>query len=75
MPRRLRELKADLRRAGFVEQPGRGKGSHSWWSHPLAPDSPVNLAGQDGADAQRYQEREVRNALAAVAKVQHGAGE
>jgi hypothetical protein len=66
MPRKIRELKTSLRRAGFVERPRRGKGSHSWWIHDLAPGFPVNLSGQDGADAQPYQETQVRAALAVV---------
>jgi len=66
MPRKVRQLKADLRRAGFVSAPKRGKGSHSVWLHPLAPQNEVTLAGHDGDDAQPYQEREVRRALDAV---------
>jgi hypothetical protein len=31
MPRKIRELKAELRRAGFVERPA--KGSHTFWEH------------------------------------------
>lgn len=30
MPRTIRQLKADLRRAGFVEDTKRGAGDHSW---------------------------------------------
>jgi len=74
MPRKVRQLRADLRRAGFVLDPQRGKGSHTWWTHTLAPGNPVNLAGQDGDDAQRYQEHAVRAALAAVAQARHDAG-
>ena len=66
MPRKIRELKADLHRAGFIERTRRGKGDHSWWSHDLAPAFPVNLDGRDGSDAAHYQERDVRVALAAV---------
>jgi len=66
MPRKVRQLKADLRRAGFVSDPKRGKGSHSVWLHPLASQNEVTLAGHDGDDAQPYQEREVRRALDAL---------
>lgn len=66
MPRKIRELKQDLRRAGFVEDTQRGKGSHSWWRHPEAPGIAVNVAGRDGADARQYQEREVRDAIRAA---------
>lgn len=60
MPRKIRQLKADLRKAGFVERPG--KGSHTNWAHPLLP-SGVTLSGHDGDDAKPYQERDVREAL------------
>ena len=66
MPRKVRALKADLRRAGFTSDTKRGKGSHSVWQHPLAPQNEVTLAGHDGNDAQPYQERDVRRALDAL---------
>jgi predicted RNA binding protein YcfA (HicA-like mRNA interferase family) len=59
MPRKVRELRADLRRAGFVL--ANTEGSHQTWRHPTG--RRVILAGRDGADAQRYQEREVRAAI------------
>jgi predicted RNA binding protein YcfA (HicA-like mRNA interferase family) len=62
MPRKIRELKRDLRDAGFELQPKRGKGSHSIWKHPLVPQAIV-LSGADGDDAQGYQEREVRQGI------------
>lgn len=64
MPRKIRQLKADLRRAGFVAEPKRGKGSHTVWVHEHEPGITVVLAGQDGDDAKLYQERDVRNAIA-----------
>ena len=60
MPRTLRELKGDLRQAGFSERPG--KGSHTVWHHPLVPGRVV-LSESDGDDAKRYQERMARDAL------------
>ena len=66
MPRKLRELRADLRRAGFRHLPRRGKGSHTYWEHPADPGARVNLAGADGADAKPYMEQQVRAALARV---------
>lgn len=60
MPRKIRQLKADLRRAGYHEAKKRGKGSHSVWRHPLVPDA-VNLSGHDGADARDYQESMVQD--------------
>ena len=61
MPRKTRELKADLQRAGFEWRPG--KGSHGKWIHPLLPEVRVILSGADGEDARDYQERDVRRAL------------
>lgn len=41
MPRKIRQLMADLQRAGFVEIPSRGKGSHSFWKHLTYAEIPV----------------------------------
>ena len=61
MPRKIRELRADLRRAGWDVI--RQSGSHQIWKHPLVPGVEVNVAGHDGADAREYQERDVREAV------------
>ncbi len=66
MPRKIRQLKSDLRKSGFVEQADRGKGSHSWWHHPQFSAAVVTLSGKDGDDAQPYHERNVRQAIAHV---------
>ena len=63
VPKKIRELKAMLRKAGFIYRPG--KGSHTVWSHPQLEDS-VTISGKDGADAKRYQEKDVKNALEAL---------
>ncbi len=60
MPKKIRELKKMLLKAGFSYRSG--KGSHTVWSHPRLPYSLV-LSGKESADADRYQERDVRNAL------------
>jgi len=60
MPRKIRELKADLRRAGFVVEPG--KGSHTRWRHRRVPGR-ITLSGGDGDDALPYQEKDVRTTL------------
>ncbi len=60
MPRKIRELKRDLRRAGYSLRPNRGKGSHTVWEHPLVPDD-LTLSGHDGDDAKPYQEDDVRD--------------
>ena len=59
MPRKLRELIADLERAGFVNRGG--KGSHRNYLHPRGVR--VTLSGQSGADARYYQEKEVRQKI------------
>ena len=62
MPRKIRELRSEVKREGFSLQPKRGKGSHSIWKHPLGPQ--VNIPGQDGDDAKPYMEKELRGAIA-----------
>ena len=62
MPRKIRQLRAELARHGFRKAAGRGKGSHTYWTHDLL-SYPVVLSGKDGDDADHYQERDVRNAL------------
>ncbi len=56
MPKKIRDLKAMLRKAGFRWRPG--KGSHTIWEHPLAEVS-VTISGNDGTDAKPYQEKQV----------------
>lgn len=63
MPRKIRELKRDLRRAGYSLLPHRGKGSHTVWEHPLVPDD-LTLSGHDGDDAKSYQEVDVHDYIA-----------
>lgn len=64
MPRKLRELRQDLRKAGFFI--GRQHGSHQTWLHSDVEHVKVTLAGKDSADAKPYQEREVREGIASV---------
>ncbi len=75
MPRKLRELRRDLRRHGYAID--RQTGSHQIWEHPDVPGFAVNLAGRDGADAQRYQEELVRDGIrrAGAARQQKELGE
>ena len=61
MPRKIRELIADLRKAGFGMD--RQKGSHRQFKHP-AFEGTVTLAGAEGDDAKSYQERQVAKAIA-----------
>ena len=60
MPKKIREIKAMLRKAGFKYDPG--KGSHSKWKHPKL-DSYIVIARKDGADAPRYLEKQVADIL------------
>jgi hypothetical protein len=61
MPRKIRELKADLQRAGFTFRTA--KGSHIIWTHPLLPYDRLSLSGNDGDDAKAYQEKDVHTIL------------
>jgi predicted RNA binding protein YcfA (HicA-like mRNA interferase family) len=60
MPKKIRELKQILRKAGFTEIAG--KGSHTNWIHPNY-NGKLTVSGQDGADAKRYQEKEISLAI------------
>ena len=60
MPKKVRELIAQLEKAGFVNKGG--KGSHRKFVHPNAA-LPVVISGKLGADARKYQERAVAQAL------------
>ena len=62
MPRKVRQLIADLEKAGFVNRGG--KGSHRNFTHPKGVR--VTLSGGSGDDAKHYQERVVRRALDAM---------
>jgi predicted RNA binding protein YcfA (HicA-like mRNA interferase family) len=64
VPRKIRQLVADLEQAGFNRVAG-GKGSHRKFMHPQFPGF-VLISGHDGDDAQFYQEKHVRNALRLV---------
>ena len=61
MPPKVRKLKPDLGKAGFVWEPG--KGSHTHWYYRDDYSIWVQLSGNDGADAKEYQVRQVRDAI------------
>ena len=63
MPRKIRQVEQALRRAGFVVDPARGKGSHRWWKHPDY-GLVVELSGNAGSDVQRYQDKQANEAIA-----------
>jgi predicted RNA binding protein YcfA (HicA-like mRNA interferase family) len=60
VPRKLRELEADLKRSGFRRSPG--KGSHRNYTHPRFPGV-VTISGKEGDDAKPYQEKQVAAAI------------
>ena len=62
MPKKVRELKQMLRRAGWELITGGGKGSHSKWRHSKV-SRKVTLSGNDGDDAQPYQQKDVERAV------------
>ena len=59
MPRKVRQLIADLEKAGFVNRGG--KGSHRNFIHPKGPR--VTISGGRGDDAFPYQESQVRRRI------------
>lgn len=61
MPPKIRNLKADLGKAGFVWEPD--KGSHVHWFFQPDPTIRVLLSGNDGDDAKPYQIKDVREAI------------
>jgi predicted RNA binding protein YcfA (HicA-like mRNA interferase family) len=60
VPLKIRDLLADLERAGFINRGG--KGSHRNFVHPKVA-RPVTISGAAGDDAKHYQVRAVRRAI------------
>jgi predicted RNA binding protein YcfA (HicA-like mRNA interferase family) len=60
MPPKIRELIAELERAGFINRGG--KGSHRTYFHPKGTKT-VTISGQTGDDAQKYQIKQVKEAM------------
>jgi predicted RNA binding protein YcfA (HicA-like mRNA interferase family) len=60
MPVKVRDLVADLERAGFIDRGG--KGSHRNFVHNRC-TRPVTISGRLGEDAKQYQIRAVRIAI------------
>jgi predicted RNA binding protein YcfA (HicA-like mRNA interferase family) len=65
MPRKVRDIVAELLAHGFAEIPGGGKGSHRKFVHEQFPGV-VTISGRSGDDAKPYQEKQVRMALEMV---------
>ena len=60
MPPKVRDLIAQLERAGFADRGG--KGSHRNFTHPRV-TKPITISGRVGDDAKHYQVRAVRAAI------------
>lgn len=75
MPKKIRELKAMVAKVGYVLQPGRGKGSHTYWKHPLLPEEPLTIPGKDGDDAPLYLERNIQRLLKKLEEIENEEGE
>jgi len=60
MPPKVRELVAELQKAGFVDRGG--KGSHRNFVHPKV-SKPITISGASGEDAKHYLVRAVRRAV------------
>jgi len=65
VPRKIRQLIADLEKVGFMNRGG--KGSHRNFLHPQCPYV-VRISGNAGADALPYQEKDVKRALKEVSE-------
>jgi predicted RNA binding protein YcfA (HicA-like mRNA interferase family) len=70
MPRKIRQLKADLRKIGAYQVSQ--EGSHTKWKHPLVSGMLI-LSGHDGDDAKPYQEKAVRDLLREIAEARQSA--
>jgi predicted RNA binding protein YcfA (HicA-like mRNA interferase family) len=62
MPRKIRQLIADLEKDGVVDRGG--KGSHRNFLHPSGVK--ITLSGVPGDDAKHYQERDLKRAIQKV---------
>ena len=65
MPRKIRQLIADLEKVGFINRGG--KGSHRNFIHPQC-RYPVVISGKPGDDALPYQEKAVKMAIREIQK-------
>ena len=59
------EVDGNPQGAGFAIIPGGGKGSHRKFTHANY-EGVVTLSGQDGDDAKKYQEKQVKRAIEQV---------
>lgn len=64
MPRKIRELIRDLKRAGFSDRGG--KGNHRNFIHPTG--VVLTISGKVGDDAKPYQEKLVKQKIAEASR-------
>ncbi len=69
MPRKIRELKRLLLKAGFLCKNIRG--SHAKWVHPGLSQT-IIMAGKDSSDAKPYQEKQISEAIEELRKTEGG---
>ena len=62
MPRKVRQLIAELERAGFVDRGG--KGSHRNFVHAIG--KVITVCGKPGDDVPHYLEKQARRALETI---------
>lgn len=67
MPRKVRQFKKELQGLGFRPRPG--KGSHEVWTHPLL-IKPIVIADKDGADVRGYLEKDLKDAIKEIKKLE-----
>ena len=60
MPRKIRDLIRELKKAGFVDRGG--KGNHRNFVHPKV-RKPVTISGNENEYTRHYQEKAVRLAI------------
>jgi predicted RNA binding protein YcfA (HicA-like mRNA interferase family) len=68
MPRKIRELKSQIAREGFLYLPKRGKGSHERWKHPLISKT-MTISGKDGDDVPSYLEKQLQQLLKEIEQI------
>lgn len=73
MPRKIRELKGQIAREGFVYLPKRGKGSHERWRHPML-NKTLTIPGKDGDDVPLYLEKQLEQLLSEINELREGEG-
>ena len=69
MPKKIREIRKILKKAGFKSVPG--KGSHEKWVHALLSEHVV-VSGKDGSDAKIYLEKQVERLVKDVKQKEKG---